>query len=54
MISASILIRAMRAPETLLRLVAAANALFFASFLAVLIVAAGRRGQKPWPVQGRI
>lgn len=41
MISASILVRVLRAPETVLRLVAAANALFFASFLVILLMAAG-------------
>ena len=41
MISASILVRFLRAPETALRIVAAANALFFASFLVILLMAAG-------------
>ena len=41
MISASLIVRALRSPETVLRLVAAANALFFASFLVVLLTAAG-------------
>ena len=42
MISASILVRVLRTPETVLRLVAAANTLFFASFLVVLLMAAGQ------------
>ena len=46
MISASILIRALRAPEAVLRIIAAANALFFASFLIVLIMAAGQARAK--------
>ena len=41
MITASILVRAARAPETILKIVAAANALFFASFLAIAFMASG-------------
>ncbi|MGB8818632.1 MAG: TraB/GumN family protein [Rhizobiaceae bacterium] len=40
MISASLVIRALRSPEAILRLAAAANALFFASFLVILLTAA--------------
>ncbi len=39
MITASFIVRAARAPETMLKIVAAANALFFASFLAIAIMA---------------
>lgn len=42
MISAFAIFRATRSPETLLRLVAAANTLFFASFVAVLLFAGGQ------------
>lgn len=41
MVTSSLILRAARAPETILKLVAAANALFFASFLAIAIMAAG-------------
>jgi uncharacterized protein len=42
MITTAVLVRAARAPESMLRLVAAANALFFASFLAIALIAAGQ------------
>ena len=42
MITVSILIRAARAPQTILKIVAAANALFFASFLAVASLASSQ------------
>lgn len=41
MITASFLIRASHAPETILKIIAAANALFFASFLGIAIMASG-------------
>jgi uncharacterized protein len=41
MITASLFIQASRAPESILKLIAATNALFFASFLAVAMMAAG-------------
>jgi uncharacterized protein len=45
MVSASILLRVARGPEIVLRLVAAANALFFASFLIVLLMAAAAQAE---------
>ena len=42
MITASLILRATRAPETMLKIVAAANALFFASFLAIALIASGQ------------
>ena len=42
MITASFIIRAARAPEKVLKIIAAANALFFASFLAIALMASGQ------------